>query len=94
MKRSLAVPLALGLVVVAGLLGPRLVSRTRRERLKAQFGTHVRGRMERMMKKVPPNSPPGLVMAVLPQLRDQSEQILQLLRDQNAMLRERPQRVE
>ena len=40
------------------------------------------------MASLPEGSPPKLVMSVLPQLRDQNEQIIRMLREQNALLRE------
>jgi hypothetical protein len=44
--------------------------------------------MEHMMASLPDNSPPKLVMSVLPRLRDQNDQIIAMLREQNALLRE------
>ena len=38
------------------------------------------------MASLPENSPPRLVMSVLPQLREQNNQIIGLLREQNALL--------
>jgi hypothetical protein len=43
--------------------------------------------MEHMMASLPDNSPPKLVMSVLPRLRDQNDQIIAMLREQNALLR-------
>ena len=45
-------------------------------------------RMEQMMASLPEDSPPKLVMSVLPRVRDQNEQIIALLREQNELLRE------
>ena len=45
-------------------------------------------RMEHMMASLPEGSPPKLIMSVLPRLRDQNDQIITLLREQNELLRE------
>jgi hypothetical protein len=47
--------------------------------------------MEHMMASLPETSPPKLVMSVLPLLRDQNDQIIAMLREQNALLREHRQ---
>jgi hypothetical protein len=48
-----------------------------------------RGRiMERMMERMPPDSPPKLVMSILPRLREQNDEIVALLREQNELLRQ------
>jgi hypothetical protein len=44
-------------------------------------------RMEHMMASLPENSPPKLIVSVLPRLRDQNEQMIAMLRDQNELLR-------
>jgi hypothetical protein len=46
-------------------------------------------RMERMMASLPEDAPPKLIMSVLPRLRDQNDQIIAMLREQNELLRER-----
>jgi hypothetical protein len=45
--------------------------------------------MERMMERMPPNSPPRLVMSTLPRLQQQNDEIITLLREQNELLRRR-----
>jgi hypothetical protein len=40
-----------------------------------------------MMASLPENSPPKLIVSVLPRLRDQNEQMIAMLRDQNELLR-------
>jgi hypothetical protein len=45
--------------------------------------------MERMMDRLPPNSPPRLVMSTLPRLQQQNDEIIALLREQNDLLRRR-----
>jgi hypothetical protein len=47
------------------------------------------GMMERMMERMPPDSPPKLVMSILPRLREQNDEIVALLREQNELLRRR-----
>ena len=50
--------------------------------------------MARMMEGLPPDSPPKLVMSILPRLREQNDQIIALLREQNELLqRRRPEPV-
>jgi len=78
--------LSLGLAATAGVLGLALLSRTRRERIGHAISHRMLGRMERMMASLPENSPPRLVMSVLPQLREQNDQIIRLLREQNELL--------
>jgi hypothetical protein len=49
-----------------------------------------RGRiMERMIDRMPLDSPPKLVMSILPRLREQNDEIVALLREQNELLRRR-----
>jgi hypothetical protein len=43
--------------------------------------------MARMMEGLPPDSPPKLVMSILPRLREQNDEIIALLREQNELLR-------
>jgi hypothetical protein len=45
-------------------------------------------RIEHVMASLPENSPPKMIVSVLPRLRDQNEQIIAMLRDQNELLRE------
>jgi hypothetical protein len=45
--------------------------------------------MARMIEGLPPDSPPKLVMSILPRLREQNEEIISLLREQNELLRSR-----
>jgi len=85
MNRSIA----LGIGIVAALAGVGLLSKPRRERIGSLVSSRMQHRMEHMMDKLPENAPPKLVMTVLPRLREQNEQILALLREQNALLRER-----
>jgi hypothetical protein len=44
--------------------------------------------MKRMMDSMPEDSPPKLVMSVLPRLQEQNDQILALLKEQSDLLRQ------
>lgn len=41
----------------------------------------------RMLEGMPPDSPPRLVMSILPRLQQQNDEIIALLREQNELLR-------
>jgi hypothetical protein len=43
--------------------------------------------MRRMMERLPADSPPKLIMSILPELRKQNHEIIALLREQNELLR-------
>lgn len=70
--------LAVGAVVGAAMAATRLLPARRRGRI-----------LERMMERMPPDSPPKLVMSILPRLREQNDEIVSLLREQNELLRRR-----
>jgi ABC-type sugar transport system ATPase subunit len=84
MKRLLALAAIIGAVIAAGSL-----AREPRRRLGAAFSARMRKRMEQVMANLPEGSPPKLVMSVLPQVRNQNEEIIRLLREQNELLRQR-----
>jgi len=44
--------------------------------------------MNRMMDAMPEDSPPKLVMSILPRLQEQNDQILALLKEQTNLLRQ------
>ena len=68
--------LAVGVILGGGIAVRRL------------FPSKGRGRMmERMMERMPPDSPPRLIMSILPRLREQNDEIVRLLREQNELLR-------
>jgi hypothetical protein len=79
--------LALGAVGIGALIAAR--------RLLPSEGRHparpeptLRQRlMARMMEGLPPDSPPKLVISILPRLREQNDEIIALLREQNELLR-------
>jgi hypothetical protein len=43
--------------------------------------------MKRMMDAMPDDSPPKLVLSILPRLQEQNDQILVMLKEQNELLR-------
>jgi hypothetical protein len=79
-------PVVLALISGAVLAGCHLRPEGRRPLI--DFAAARRRMMERMMKSMPENSPPKLVMAILPRLQEQSDQILALLKEQNKLLRQ------
>ena len=44
--------------------------------------------MKRMMEAMPEDSPPKLIKSVLPRLKEQNDEMLTLLKEQNELLRE------
>lgn len=81
--------ITLGASVLGGLVGLQIFSPERRRRVAAGVRRQMRQRMEQMMASLPEESPPKLIMTVLPQLHEQNEQIIAMLREQNALLRDR-----
>ena len=73
-RRLLAVGAVIGGVIAA------------RRLLRSKGGGRI---IERMMERMPPDSPPRLVMSILPRLREQNDEIVALLREQNELLRRR-----
>lgn len=84
--------IALGAAVIGGVIAFRSLSGVPRRGLGSILGRRMLRHMEHMMANLPDNSPPKLVMSVLPQLREQNDQIIAMLREQNALLREHLQR--
>ena len=84
MKRLIAV----GAMLVGGLIALQALSPVRRRRLGAAVRSRMLQQMERMMASLPEGSPPKLIISVLPQLRDQNNRILGMLQEQNEWLRE------
>jgi hypothetical protein len=81
-------PIALGAAVVGGMIVLRSLSPAPRRRLRAAVIDRMRQRMEHLMASLPEDAPPKLVMSILPRLRDQNDQIIAMLREQNGLLRE------
>lgn len=83
--------LAVGAAVAGGVIAVALLTRAPRRRLGATVRRRMLQRMERMMASLPEDSPPRLVMSVLPRLRDQNDEIIAMLREQNELLRKQLQ---
>lgn len=83
MRRSTALAVA----VIGGAVAITWLSPVRRHRLAAAMRRRMLRRMERMMASLPEDAPPKLVMSVLPRLRDQNDQIIAMLQEQNELLR-------
>lgn len=81
--------IVLGAGVVGGALVFRLLSPVRR-RISANISHWMLTRMEQLMANLPENAPPKLIMSILPRLRDQNDEIIAMLREQNELLRARP----
>ena len=79
---------ALGLVTLGGVIALRLLLQELRPRPAAAVRRWMAKHMEQMMVSLPANSPPKLVMTVLPKLQAQNEQIIALLQEQNELLRQ------
>ena len=79
--------IALGAAVIGGVIAFRSLAPVARGRLGSALSRRMLRHMEQMMASLPETSPPKLVMSVLPRLRDQNDQIIAMLREQNALLR-------
>ncbi len=86
MRRSIGLGMA---AVIGGAIVFRAFSPVPRRRFAAAMRRRMLKRMERMMASLPDNAPPKLVISVLPRLREQNDRIIELLLEQNALLRER-----
>lgn len=78
-------------ILVGGAVASRIVSEKQREplsRFAAKMRERMKSHMGRMMEEMPEDSPPRLVMSTLPRLAEQSDEMLALLREQNALIRE------
>lgn len=78
-------------ILVGGAVASRILSEKQRQPT-SRFATKLRQRLKshmlRMMEEMPEDSPPRLVMSTLPRLAQQNDQILALLKEQNALMRE------
>jgi hypothetical protein len=81
--------LAFGAVIVGGVMAVRwLLPSEEGSVSRRPPGPTVRQRiMTRMIEGMPPESPPKLVISILPRLQKQNEEIIALLREQNELLR-------
>lgn len=75
-------------LATAGIAAFLCLREESRERVGAPAKRWITGRLEHMMASLPENAPPKLVMSILPKLREQNDQIIALLREQNTLLRE------
>ena len=82
MKRFLMIVALAGAVV---LVGQQLGAHNRPRR--NGFARMRHEMMKRMMAAMPEDSPPKLIMSILPRLKEQNEQILALLEEQRDLLR-------
>jgi hypothetical protein len=78
-------------IFAGGFVTSRILSRRQpapttrfAEKMRERFQSH----MGRMLESMPEDSPPRLVVSTLPRLAEQNDQILALLREQNALMRE------
>lgn len=78
----------LGATVVGGAIALRSLLRKPGRGLGSAIGGRMLRRMEHMMAMLPEDAPPKLIMSVLPRLREQNDQIVAMLSEQNALLRE------
>jgi hypothetical protein len=79
--------LALGAVMVGGVIVVRALLPSEGRRVPGRFGALRQRIMARMLAGMPPESPPKLVMSILPRLQQQNDEIVSLLREQGELLR-------
>jgi hypothetical protein len=80
--------LVLGAAVVGGAMAARRLMPSDEGTADGRSGTTMaRGLLARMLDRLPPDSPPRLVTSILPRLREQNDEIIALLREQNELLR-------
>lgn len=77
-------PAILMIAVAAALAGRYLLSRDGR---RIDLSALRRRLMERVMDAMPEDSPPKLINTILPRLKQQNDEILVLLKEQNDLLR-------
>lgn len=81
--------LAIGAVVIGGIIVGRWSRSAEGRGLDRHPRATIKQRMmARVMEGLPANSPPKLVMSILPRLQEQNEEIIALLREQNELLRQ------
>lgn len=68
------------------ILGYQLGSRGKT--IRAGFAGMQRKLMKRMIGMMPEDSPPRLVVTIMPRLQEQNDQILNLLKEQSDLLRQ------
>jgi hypothetical protein len=80
--------IALGAAAVGGVIVFRFLPRPLRGRLTSSVRHRMGERMKQMMAGLPEDSPPKLIMSILPKLQEQNDQIIAMLREQNELLRQ------
>ncbi len=80
---------AIGIATVGGAIVYQLLSKERRDRLASAMERGMARRMGHAMDSLPDDAPPKLVKQGIPKLQEQNEEILELLREQNELLKER-----
>lgn len=83
--------IVLGSAVIGGMLALRALSTGSHRGLGSALNCRMLRHMEHMLASLPENAPPKLVMSVLPRLREQNDQIIAMLEEQNRLLREQLQ---
>jgi hypothetical protein len=78
----------LGAALAGAVVAFRSLSTAPGRGLGSAFSRRMLRHMEHMIAALPENAPPKLVMSILPRLRDQNDQIVAMLEEQNALLRE------
>ncbi len=73
-------------LITAGVVAFLCLPRGTRMRLTGAAKQWVTGRMEHMIASLPEGAPPKLVMSILPRLREQNDEIIALLQEQNGLL--------
>lgn len=84
--------IVLGAAVIGGLIAFRSRSTAPGRQLGSALSRRMLRHMEHMMASLPDSSPPKLVMSILPRLHEQNDEIIAMLREQNALLRDHLQR--
>jgi hypothetical protein len=84
------IPQIIALAGVAAFVGHEISTRTGSSETRpreSRFAAMRNRMMKRMLASMPDDSPPKLIMSVLPRLQAQNERILALLEEQNELLR-------
>jgi hypothetical protein len=78
--------LAIAIAGAGVFVGHQLLAESRPQR--GGFAAMRQKMMKRMMDAMPEDSPPKLVMSILPRLQEQNDQILALIKEQTDLLRQ------
>ena len=77
---------AIGIATVGGAIAYQFLPEKQRERISSAIRHQMSERMDEILHNLPEDSPPRLVQDVLPKIESQNEEIVTLLREQNALL--------